>query len=215
MEHDPKDGFHLVDYRNSRERRVIEFILPILSPEKPKRLNITMANTLFGTLSRVRLVNWGRFIQEFVEKSLPHIGNKLSFSLPYILHLYQQHICINEAEEDALTIAEDEVVYKLGPEVEITEAGTKKLSDHAVLETPLVAPTPDSRKPTAPEPRQEAGPSKEPHWRDIDMSSFEYPEPPFKRVREELTDLHKQYFRLCQPKTYTLECILVQVRFRA
>ena len=56
-EHDPKDGFHPVDCRNPRERRVIEFILPILSPEKPKRLNITMANTLFGAMSGIRPVN--------------------------------------------------------------------------------------------------------------------------------------------------------------
>ena len=61
-EHDPKDGFHPGKCRNKRERRIIEFILPILSPEKPKRLNITMANTLFGAISRVRHVNWGRFI---------------------------------------------------------------------------------------------------------------------------------------------------------
>ena len=61
-----------------------------------------------------------------------------------------------------MTSAEDEVVYKLGPEVEMTEAETKKSSDHAVPETLPTAPTPDSRKPTAPQPRQEARPSKKP-----------------------------------------------------
>lgn len=30
---DPKDGFHLSNYQNPRERRVLEFILPILGPE--------------------------------------------------------------------------------------------------------------------------------------------------------------------------------------
>ena len=34
--HDPKDGFYLVDCRNPRERRVIEFLLPILYPENPR-----------------------------------------------------------------------------------------------------------------------------------------------------------------------------------
>jgi hypothetical protein len=125
-EHDPKDGFHPGNCRNNRERRMIEFILPILSLEKPKRLSITMANTLFGAMSGVRPVNCGRLIQEYVEKSLPHMGRKPSFLPPYILHLYQQYGCINEAEEDALTIAEDEVVNKLGPEVELgTEGGAE------------------------------------------------------------------------------------------
>ena len=86
-----------------------------LSREKPKRLSITMANTLFGAMSGVRPVNWGRFIHEYLEKSLPQIGRKPLFVFPYILHLYQHHGCINEVEEVALTIPEDEVVYKLGP----------------------------------------------------------------------------------------------------
>ena len=102
--------------------------MPIFSPEKPKRLNITMVNTLFGAISGVRTINWGRLIQEYVERSLPHIGRKPSFLSPYILHLYQQYGGINEAEEDAWTIAEDEVVYKLGPDVIVTETGTVESS---------------------------------------------------------------------------------------
>jgi len=62
-----------------------------------------------------------------VEKSIPHIGNKPSPLSPYILHLYQQNGCVNEAEEDALAIAEDEVTYKMGLEIKITEAGTEAI----------------------------------------------------------------------------------------
>jgi hypothetical protein len=54
-----------------------------------------MANTMFGAMSGVRLVNWESLIQEYMEKSLPHIGRKPSFISPYILHLYQQYGCIN------------------------------------------------------------------------------------------------------------------------
>ena len=83
-----------------------------------------MANTLFGAISGVQPVNWGRLIQEYVEKSIPHIGRKPSFLSPYILHLYQHYGCINKLEEDTLTVAEDEVVYKLGLDAEATEPGT-------------------------------------------------------------------------------------------
>ena len=189
-EHDPKDGFHSGDYRNPRERRVIEFLLPILYLQNPKRLSIMMVNTIFGALSGTRLVNWGQLIQELVEKSIPHIGKKPSPLSPYSLHLYQRNGCVKEEEEDALIIAEDVVVYKLGPEVELTEAGTEEsLSDLAVPEPPPTAPTPDSRRAATPQPQNEAGPSRVLHWRDIDMSSFEYPETPFKRIQEELTHL--------------------------
>ena len=43
---DPKDGFHPGNCRNLRERRVLEYLMPILNPDKPKRTSLTMANTL-------------------------------------------------------------------------------------------------------------------------------------------------------------------------
>ena len=79
--------------------------------------------------------------------------------------------------------AKDEVTYKPAPEIKQMEAATEELlSDPTVLELPPVAATPVSRRPAAPQTREEAGPSREPHWRDIDLSSFEYPETPFKRI---------------------------------
>ena len=82
---------------------MIEFLLPILYLEKPKSSSITMANTIFGTLSGKQPVKWGRLIQELVEKSIPHIGNKPSPISPYILHLYQQNGCVNKAEPQRRT----------------------------------------------------------------------------------------------------------------
>ena len=164
--------------------------------EKPKRLNITMVNTLFGAMSGVKPINWGRFIQEYVEKSLPHIGRKPTFLSPYILHLYQHHSCVNEAEEDMLTIAEDEVVYKLCPEVELAETGPEDSSDTAVPEPPPTLPAPKIWNPASPPPRHEAGPSREAPWKNIDLSAWKFPEALFKRVREELTGLQNQYFRM-------------------
>jgi hypothetical protein len=197
-EQDPKDGFYPIDCRNPRDRRVTKFLLPILYPEIPKRLSITMANTLFGALSGKRPINWGRLIQELVEKSIPHIGKKPSPLSRYILHLYQQNGCVNEAEEDALAIAEDEVTYKLGPKIEITEAGSDESSGYPVIpEPPPAAPIPETRRAATPQPRNEAGPSKEQPWRDIDLSTFELLETPFKRARAELiTNLQNQYWRL-------------------
>ena len=54
---DPKGGFHPGSCRNLRERRVLEFLRPILNLDKPKGISVTMANTLFGAMSGVRPVN--------------------------------------------------------------------------------------------------------------------------------------------------------------
>ena len=196
---DPKDGFHPGNCRNLRERRVLEFLLPILNPDKPKRISLTMANTLFGAMSGVRPVNWGLIIHEVVGRALPHIGRKPSFLSPFILHLYQHFDCITAEEEDMLTIAADEVTYKLHPEVGDLETETS--SDPIVPEAPPSSPgspPPIRQRPISPPPHHhpEAGPSREATWRNVDLSAWDFPENPFKRVQEGLEDLQTQYFRL-------------------
>ena len=47
----PKDGYAIVDYKEPRTRRVLEFLVPLLYPEKPTRVTITVGNTIFGALS--------------------------------------------------------------------------------------------------------------------------------------------------------------------
>ena len=44
----PKDGYAVVDCKESRTRRVLEFLVPLLYPEKPTRVTITVGNTIFG-----------------------------------------------------------------------------------------------------------------------------------------------------------------------
>ena len=195
---DPEDGFHPGKCRNLREQGVLEFLLAILNPDKPKRISLTMANTLFGAMSGVRPVNWGLIIHELVEKSLPHIGRKPSVLSPFILHLYQHYDCFTAEEEDLLTIAADEVTYKIEPEVEVKDTGTETSSDPVIPEEPPTSPTPSFRKPTSPPPpppRPEAIPSRETR-QDVDLSAWNFPENPFKRIQEEVADLQTQYYRL-------------------
>ena len=68
-----------------------------------------------------------------------------------------------------LTIVEDEVVYKLGPEVEMEETGTEDSSDTAVPEPTPASPPLKVQKPTSPPPRPEAGPYREIPWKDINL----------------------------------------------
>ena len=88
------------------------------------------------------------------------------------------------------------MVYKLGPEVEIMETGIKDSSDTAVPEPPPTSPPPEIRKSASPPPQHDAGIHREVPWRNIDLSTFEFPEAPFKRVHDELTELPNQYFRM-------------------
>ena len=50
-----------------------------------------------------------------------------------------------------LTIAEDEVVYKIGPDAEATKPRMEESSrDHAVPELPPIVPAPEPRRATTP-----------------------------------------------------------------
>ena len=46
----PKDGFAIADYEDSRAMKVLEFLIPILYPEKPTRVTVTVDNIISGAL---------------------------------------------------------------------------------------------------------------------------------------------------------------------
>ena len=56
-EADPKDGFPVRDCRNPRKRKLLEFLVPIMHPDKPTRVTRTIGNTIFGALSGERPVD--------------------------------------------------------------------------------------------------------------------------------------------------------------
>ena len=47
---------------------MLEFKLPILYPEKPTWIILTLLTTIFGALSGVRQVSWRMVIQDLVGK---------------------------------------------------------------------------------------------------------------------------------------------------
>ena len=53
----PKDGHVVADCVDPKERKVLEFVVPILYPKKPNRITVTVGNTIFGAFSGVRKVS--------------------------------------------------------------------------------------------------------------------------------------------------------------
>jgi hypothetical protein len=146
---DPKEGFHPANCRSKRDKRVLEFLLPILNPDKPKRISLTMANTLFGAMFGIRPVNWGILIHDVVARALPHIGRKPSFLSPFILHLYQHYELLLPDEEALIMIASDEVAYKLIPEAGDMETSSDPIVPEMAPSSPGSPPLP---RPASPHP---------------------------------------------------------------
>ena len=182
---------------------MLEFMLPILTPEKPKRLTLTMANTLFGALSGVRLVKWGLLIHELVNRSISSIEKKPSYLCPYILHLYQHYGCTTREEDDAITIANEEIHFQVQP----MPPDTSTESDEELPEaqfSPSRSPPPAARTRTYPpplfpyhhpHPPSAAGTSRQQvpaPWQNVDLSTWEFSDNPFQRVFDDLTELQMQ-----------------------
>ena len=85
----PKDGYAVVDCKGPRAKRVLEFLVPLLYPEKPTRVTITVGNTIFGASSRERPVDWGIVVKDLVQRLLSEMGKSKATPIgPYVFHLY-------------------------------------------------------------------------------------------------------------------------------
>ena len=103
----PKDGNAVADCKDPRVKRVLEFLVPLLYPEKPTRVTITVGNTIFGALSRERLVDWGIVVKDLVQRLLSGMGkSKATPICPYIFHLYHSHELLLPAEKKEYRIQE-------------------------------------------------------------------------------------------------------------
>ena len=113
-EADPKDGFPVRDCRNPRERKLLEFLVPIVHPDKPTRVTRTIGNTIFGALSGERLVDWGRVFSELVQRLDGGAGkSKPTPICPFLYHLYECKGLLTEEEETDYTTAKELNWYRI------------------------------------------------------------------------------------------------------
>ena len=141
-----KEGFAISDCKNERHRRMLEFLIPIMYPEKPTRVTVTVANTIFGALED-RAVHWGKVISGVVAKLADHVSKaKQSPISPYLYHLYQHQEVLNTQESIEYRTGEELLKYDLTnkvreepaesgggeqpePEEEVTERRRRKSTD--------------------------------------------------------------------------------------
>ena len=114
---DPKDGFPVRKCMDPRERRLLEFIVPIVHPDKPTRVTRMIGNTIFGALSGDRPVDWGKVFCELVQRLVGGAGKaKPPPICPFMYHLYECKGLLTEEEETDYTIAKELNRYEIPPE---------------------------------------------------------------------------------------------------
>ena len=114
---DPKDRFLVRECRDPRERRLLEFLVPIVHPDKPTRVTRTIGNTIFGGLSGERPVDWAKIFSELVQRLAGGAGKSKPTSIcPFLYHLYECKGLLTEEEETDYTTAKELNRYRITPE---------------------------------------------------------------------------------------------------
>ena len=115
-EADPKDGFPIRDCRDARERRVLEFLVPIVHPDKPTRVTRMLGNTIFGALSGERSVDWAIIFMELVNRLVGGAGKTKPIPIcPFLYHLYESKGLLTEDEETDYKAAQELNRYRITP----------------------------------------------------------------------------------------------------
>ena len=118
----PKDGLAIADCEDSRAKRVLEFLIPILYPKKPTRVMVTVSNTIFGALLDERKVDWGILLQSVVAKLVDGVQKFKATPIgPYLFHLYMGQELLNGEEMVAYEIGLDLLKYNCTPDPDLDQ----------------------------------------------------------------------------------------------
>lgn len=156
----PKDGYAVEDCTDERHRRLLQFIVPVLHPEKPTRVTLTLGNTIFGSLSGDRKVDWARVVSDLVAQLISRVGKSRATPVcPYLFHLYRSLQLLKPDEEKAWKVQEALLKYGEAEDDETeSETGSGSESEE---EEPMPPPKRQKTTPTHRR-RTPSGPSKEP-----------------------------------------------------
>ena len=114
----PKDGHAVSDCIDPRKKRVLEFVIPILYPEKPNRVTKEVDNIVIGALSGEYKVSWDQVIHEVVDKLIFMLGKRKPTPVsPYLFHLYSKFECLRKEEMQQLEVARE--CLELGVALEV------------------------------------------------------------------------------------------------
>jgi hypothetical protein len=91
---------------------MLAFLAPIIYPEKPNRITVTLGNTIFGALIGGRKVNWAKIITNLVIQLASTVGkSRASAICPFLYHLYERKELLKPEEEKTWKVQESMMKY--------------------------------------------------------------------------------------------------------
>ena len=193
----PKDGHAVSDCIDPREKRVLEFIIPILYPEKLGRVTKEIGNTVFGALSREYKMSWRQVIHEVVDKLISMLGKRKPTPVsPYLFHFYSLLEYLRKEEMQQVEVARECLELGVAPEVEpkVVEVDSNRGSLSPNTRQQIPKPSSRSRMKTTFRSPKGKSPVWNLDWKD--MSSLDLDNDPFKRVQNKLDQVQSRYSKM-------------------
>ena len=135
---DPKDSYLVRNYRNDRQYRVLEFLVPIIHPDKPTRVTITIGNTIFGVLDGGRPVDWRVVFRDLAQWLAKGIGKpKPTPICPFLFHLYDSQGLLTEEEDTDYKTAHELVGYRIIPDSDPQPESEDKGQANSPITSPI------------------------------------------------------------------------------
>ena len=107
---------------------MLEFLVPILLPDKGTRVTVGVASTILGCFENKRAVDWGLVFADHIKKMVSGVGGtKPSGLSPFFFHLYKAMECLDEEEVRYYKAVQVEEAYGFeGSDEETKEDGAEE-----------------------------------------------------------------------------------------
>ena len=89
-------------------------MMAIVNPDRPSRITVIVANTIFGALSGDQRIDWGLVMWDQMVKMVNGIGKSKPSSIsPFLFHLYLSLNLLREKEKEAYEVGAVMIEYEI------------------------------------------------------------------------------------------------------
>lgn len=126
---DEKEGWSVDQCVDKSVRQLMYFLIPILHPEKPKRVTVKLGSTIIACLVDRLQVNWAALILEVMMRQVGNLKGTKGISLStYLFHMYNELDLLTPSEGVTLRTRLNCIKY-IGKEKRIAEEESEESED--------------------------------------------------------------------------------------
>jgi hypothetical protein len=96
------DGWKLSQCNHQELREVLEFLVPLINPNKPKRMKILVASVVVDCLINKAKISWAKVFKQSIRAQVEKLSTvPVTYVAAYCLNLYQADELLTKTEKKA------------------------------------------------------------------------------------------------------------------